>query len=577
MSRAIVPTALALFLSITLSGASRADFAFQTPAGISPGQSFNVVFYDSIGDAATSTNIADYSAAITSAASGINYSGGTIGSWSVIGATQTADGSAGLFGSNLPVYDLGGKLLASTGGVYQSIGPSPSIDQTGALFPDYPVWTGLIGLGIPGNSQYALGGGRFPSYGLSGYPPPAAAWGGLLGGSNEDTYSPANIRGLYGYAVFTSSVTTNGEKTWGVDSDGNASLGSNWIGGVAPGGVGDSATFSTIITAPRTVTLDADTTLGSLTFDSSISYTIAGTHVLTLQAAGSAAATINVSSVDGNGAHTISAPITLASNLNIIQNSTGTLSISGPLNDAAGQQINVSGVGSTAISGSVTLGNGTGLSVSGSGTLRLGVNSSATIGTGVTAVVSSGATLELAGSVSSLANGSNRVNITNNSDAPGVLVSGTNQQVGNIDGSGTTQVNAGSDLTANYIIQSALVIGGASGNPGLVTIDASDGLGNPLASASALPKSLASIGSLGVGPDSTIPFRGSNAIDAVSAPSLSTTGGSSAVPEPSGLVLLAVGAIAVAVSSLRALRSCRSVVGASFRPRRNQSTSPISR
>ena len=77
----------------------------------------------------------------------------------------------------------------------------------------------------------------------------------------------------------------------------------------------------------------------------------------------------------------------------------------------------------------------------------------ASVGAGVTATVASGATLELAGSVSSLSSGANRVNITNSSSSPGILVSGTNQQVGNIDGAGTTQVNAGSDLTANHIIQ----------------------------------------------------------------------------------------------------------------------------
>ena len=92
-----------------------------------------------------------------------------------------------------------------------------------------------------------------------------------------------------------------------------------------------------------------------------------------------------------------------------------------------------------------------------SGTLRFNVVSgAAAIGTGVTATIASGATLELAGSVSALSSGGNRVNITNNSSSPGILVSGTNQQVGNIDGAGTTQVNAGSDLTANHIIQSAL-------------------------------------------------------------------------------------------------------------------------
>ena len=57
---------------------------------------------------------------------------------------------------------------------------------------------------------------------------------------------------------------------------------------------------------------------------------------------------------------------------------------------------------------------------------------------------------------------------------------GTHKQVGNIDGSGTTQDNAGSDLTANHIIQSALVIGATAGSHCLVTIDASDSSGGPL-------------------------------------------------------------------------------------------------
>ena len=72
------------------------------------------------------------------------------------------------------------------------------------------------------------------------------------------------------------------------------------------------------------------------------------------------------------------------------------------------------------------------------------------------------------------------MHVVNDSTAAGIVVSGTNQVVGNIDGSGTTQVNAGSDLTANHIIQTALVIGGTAGNPALVTIAASDAGGAPL-------------------------------------------------------------------------------------------------
>ena len=214
-------------------------------------------------------------------------------------------------------------------------------------------------------------------------------------------------------------TTTAGDKTWGVDSDGNSSLGSNWIGGVAPGGVGDTATFSTIITAPRTVTLDADTTVGTLKFDSPNNYTIAGPHTLTLQAAGAASAAINVSGVHGNGAHTISAPITLASDLNIVQNSSGTLRLTGPLNDSAAHAITKSGSGTAEISGSPTLGANTAIAVNG-GTLRFAMtNGSTTLGSGVSVAVNGTGTLELAGSVSALSSSSNRVNVLNYSEAAG--------------------------------------------------------------------------------------------------------------------------------------------------------------
>ena len=117
------------------------------------------------------------------------------------------------------------------------------------------------------------------------------------------------------------------------------------------------------------------------------------------------------------------------------------------------------------------------------GTLRFNIASGTpTIAAGATATVASGATLELAGAISALGSaGGNRVHLINNSSAPGLLVTGMHQVVGNVDGNGTMQVNAGSDLTADRIIQSALIIGGAVGSPAVVTIDAIDASGNPLA------------------------------------------------------------------------------------------------
>ena len=171
------------------------------------------------------------------------------------------------------------------------------------------------------------------------------------------------------------------------------------------------------------------------------------------------------------------------------------------------------------------------------------------IAAGATASVNEGATLELAGSVSALANGSNRVNIVNNSNAPGVLVSGTNQQVGNIDGSGTTQVNAGSDLTANHIVQGAMVIGGTSKNRGLVTIDASDASGNPVASL-ALQVAPTSVIQSNLG--DPLGYTTNSNLLAFSPPlNSSLTGSPAAVPEPSSLFLLAVGGLLLARAIVR--------------------------
>ena len=66
-------------------------------------------------------------------------------------------------------------------------------------------------------------------------------------------------------------------------------------------------------------------------------------------------------------------------------------------------------------------------------------------------------TVDLAGSVSVL---TSSTNITNNSTAAdGILVSGTNQVVGDISGTGNLVIAAGADLTANSIVQNTLVIG----------------------------------------------------------------------------------------------------------------------
>ena len=122
----------------------------------------------------------------------------------------------------------------------------------------------------------------------------------------------------------------------------------------------------------------------------------------------------------------------------------------------------------------------------------------------------------------------------------GLVISGTNQVVGGIDGPGSTQVGAGSSLTADRIIQAALVINGTAGNTALVTIDASSASGTPLALTRSLAESLESNGLFTFGSDSN--GLTGPALDQVDSPTLVEQ---ATVPEPASIVLLVLAGMVV--------------------------------
>jgi hypothetical protein len=93
---------------------------------------------------------------------------------------------------------------------------------------------------------------------------------------------------------------------WNVDMDGNWTQASNWTEGV-PNSAGADAVLGGVITAPRTVTVNAPVTVGSLDFDNTNAYTIAGTNALAFDETNGEAAIEVI-----RGSHTISAPVTLA-------------------------------------------------------------------------------------------------------------------------------------------------------------------------------------------------------------------------------------------------------------------------
>jgi hypothetical protein len=125
--------------------------------------------------------------------------------------------------------------------------------------------------------------------------------------------------------VFFDNVQLNAvptSSTWKGPGGGSFHLASNWTNNSVPNGVNETANFLENITAPSTVTLDSPVTLGTLNFESSQSYTLAGTGSITLQVS-SGNASINVLS----GSHEISVPVVM--NSDTVISGAGTLELSG--------------------------------------------------------------------------------------------------------------------------------------------------------------------------------------------------------------------------------------------------------
>ena len=134
--------------------------------------------------------------------------------------------------------------------------------------------------------------------------------------------------------------------TWNVDASGDWNTSTNWGMGI-PNGTGATATLGTRITSPRLVYTAAPVKVGTLTFDSDQSYTIAGTHptgMLTLETA-SGKATVQVA----RGDHKLDIPLTVASNTDLNVAAGATLHLSNPVTVNAGKAINLVGGGNVVV------------------------------------------------------------------------------------------------------------------------------------------------------------------------------------------------------------------------------------
>ncbi len=212
----------------------------------------------------------------------------------------------------------------------------------------------------------------------------------------------------------------------------------------------------------------------------------------TLDASGASNAALNLSNTAAVAFSSNTSPATLT----LTGPSTGANTLAAAIADP-GTGANVTnvvknGTGTWVLTGAATYTGGT---VVNHGTLRLSLTGGGVMG-GAAAMVNNDATLEVTNSTPALS----ETPVVNNSTAvAGLLISGTCLEIKSIDGTGTTQVNAGGDVTTDHIVQGALIINGTAGNQGSVTIDASDSSGNPLANGLSLAGSLSPDGPFGAG------------------------------------------------------------------------------
>lgn len=200
---------------------------------------------------------------------------------------------------------------------------------------------------------------------------------GLVNDNVEHLYLTSNSLGAGTYALVIrgsttttttaamSYVSTVGAASVWSNNTANAafSTGSNWGNGFAPNGVSVDATFPNVITAARTIDLTSNTTLGTLNFSASNTYTLSSSTsaTLTLTDGALGAAAVNVSA----GAPVLDLPVVTPNNTSVTFSGTGTaltarsLANTGTFSVSGPGQVNVtstiSGIGSLTVGAGSTV------------------------------------------------------------------------------------------------------------------------------------------------------------------------------------------------------------------------------
>jgi beta-galactosidase len=355
-----------------------------------------------------STNTLTLSGAI-SAASGITVNGNV-----ALNGTNTYSGATAINGGTLlvngingasPITVASGGTLGGTGTISGSAtwlsGASAFLTQGSPLTVSGSITlnTNTVTVHVPGSTPLGAGTYTLMTYNATGSSGsfmtiPVVTGAGL---TNGNTAAITNSAGVVTLSVFP-SVTA----TWNVNANGNWSAGSNWSSNPGvPHDAGDSAAFG-VGTSLRTVTLDANESVGAIFMTNANSFVIANSGMtLTLDNMGSGAAI----SVTAGTTNAIQTPVALNDNTTVTVSGGESLAISGKVaNSSASKTLTVNGAGTLALSGANTYGPsspGTAGTLLSGGILQAGNNSA--LGAG-DLIVAGNATLQSGGTGLSVSN-----------------------------------------------------------------------------------------------------------------------------------------------------------------------------
>ncbi|MBU6222474.1 MAG: autotransporter-associated beta strand repeat-containing protein [Planctomycetes bacterium] len=375
-------------------------------------------------------------------------SGGTLsGTGSISGLVTIASGGVLAPGNSVGTLTTGSLTLSAGASLVWEFNATPASDLV--------VVSGANGLTINGGAITLYNENTTNPFSTNGTYN-LLQYSGALGGTGVSALSVANQQAGKTYTFGTSgsfvtlSITTTGLVTsWNVDANGFWTTAGNWSAG-APNAAGDTATFGSAITAPRTVTLDADRSIGNIAFDNANAYTIAPAAAQTLTIGdGSANKTLQVTT----GSHTISAPLALSSSITADIASGQSLRLAGAISGTGGITKGVSAgtlylTASNSYTGPTAMNVGTVEFVSG------GIGGSSVSFDGGTLRYATGNTQDLSGKTVTINSGGATIDTNGNNVAFA-------SPIGNGGGGGLTKAGAGT-----------LTLGGSIAYTGATTVNA---------------------------------------------------------------------------------------------------------